>query len=263
MSQLLDYLGQTNKAFLHAKGETATEHLIQWLDCRAGEKVLEFGIGTGGTLVKVASRYKETKFWGVDASELMINKSENRLKFCRIKNKVSLIKSEDSELTTFDDSFFDKIYVESVLGIQEGDRLRKLFQSFSRILKPNGVLIINGTIWLEETDRKTIAYINNFAKQNFGIIQASSSFPYLPNWVSLMMSNQFTIKQIKGVDKLAATKKYWTVVEILSRFYTLAGAAYGQLIKQHVSRKFKSAMQNLDLQKPVMEGYLIMAVSIK
>lgn len=179
MTQLLEYLAITHQPYLHAKGEIATEYLIQWLDCQPNEKVLEFGIGTGGTLVKVVSRYRNTQFFWVDFSEKMLEKSTDRLKFCQLYDLVELKKTDGKSLNGFTDGFFDKIYVESVLGIQDDEALRGILLEFHRILKPNGKLVLNETLWLESTKRETIVQFNEFAKKSFGIIQANDTYPYL------------------------------------------------------------------------------------
>lgn len=263
MNKILDYYAQINSAFLHAKGENATEYLIEWLDCQEGERILEFGIGTGATLVKVASRYKNTYFVGLDSSELMIEKSLKRLKFCRLGSKVLLNKIVDNKLENIESNYFDKIYIESVLGIQNGATLEKLIRVFRRILKPSGKLIFNETIWLNSTDINTINQFNQFTVTNFGIIQANAEYPYLNNWRILLASNGFIVKNVLNVDKLNRIKKELTLNEKLSIIFTYLGKIYGKLMLRQVNKKFEGISRMCRPKNQLMTGYLIMALNEK
>jgi ubiquinone/menaquinone biosynthesis C-methylase UbiE len=263
MTQLLDYLGTTHQPYLHAKGEVATEFLIQWLDCQSNEKILEFGVGTGGTLVKVVSRYRNTQFFGVDFSEKMIEKSTDRLKFCQLFDWVELKKTDGKSLNSFKDSFFDKIYVESVLGIQEEEALRSILLEFHRILKPNGTLVMNETLWLESTDCETIREFNEFAKKNFGIIQANGSYPYLKDWVSLLKLSHFDVLKTERVDNLKPGISPLNFNEKLSKLFTILGGIYGKLFLKKEFIEFEKASKSVQSEQQLMEGYLMMAVNSK
>lgn len=263
MNEILDYYAQINSPYLHAKGENATEYLIEWLDCQKGERILEFGIGTGATLIKVASRYKNTIFFGLDSSELMIKKSFRRLKFCRLASKVVLNKIIDNKFEHIESDYFDKIYIESVLGIQNGETLEKLLSAFKRILKPSGKLILNETIWLNSTDSTTINEFNQFAVENFGIIQANAEYPYLLDWKVLLTSNGFVIQDLVRVDELKHLKIRSTYNEKLSTAFTIFGKIYGKLRLKHVHKKFKEASKKIRPDRQIMTGYLIMTVNEK
>lgn len=263
MSQLLDYLAITHQPYLHAKGEIATEYLMQWLDCQPNEKVLEFGVGTGGTLVKAVSRYRDTRFFGVDFSEKMLEKTTDRLKFCQLFDLVELKKIDGKSLNYFTDSFFDKIYVESVLGIQDDETLKSILLEFHRILKPNGKLVLNETLWLENTNREIIFQFNEFAKKSFGIIQANTDYPYLKDWVSLLESSYFEVLKTEGVDSLKTDGLQRNFNEKLSKLFTILGGIYGKLFFRKEFRKFEKASDSVQTNKQLMEGYLMIAANSK
>lgn len=263
MTQLLDYLAITHQPYLHAKGEIATECLIQWLDCQPKEKILEFGVGTGGTLVKVVSRYRDTQFFGVDFSEKMLEKTTERLKFCQLYDLAELKKIDGKSLSCFTDSYFDKIYVESVLGIQDDETLRNILLEFHRILKPKGQLVLNETLWLDSTNRETIIQFNEFAKKSFGIIQANSGYPYVNDWISLLASNHFEVQKTKGADSLKAGTSRRNFNEKLSGLFTILGGIYGKLFLKKELMEFERASKSVQPNQQLMEGYLMMASNSK
>ena len=263
MTQLLDYLAMTHQPYLHAKGEIATECLIQWLDCQPNEKVLEFGFGTGGTLVKAVSRYRNTQFFGVDFSEKMLEKTTERLKFCQLYDLVELKKTDGKSLSCFTDSYFDKIYVESVLGIQDDETLRSILLEFHRILKPKGQLVLNETLWLDSTNRETIIQFNEFAKKSFGIIQANGGYPYLNDWISLLASSHFHVLKTERVDSLKTGTFRPNFNEKLSRLFTILGGIYGKLFFKKELMEFEKASASVQPNQQLMEGYLIMASNSK
>ncbi|MFN8348958.1 MAG: class I SAM-dependent methyltransferase [Spirosomataceae bacterium] len=263
MNRLLDYLAETHQPYLHAKGEAATELLLKWLDCRPGENVLEFGVGTGGTLVKVAAGYRQTRLWGVDISDKMLRKAGKRLMFCGLFKKVILQKTNGRHLETFADNFFDKIYIESVLGIQEDATLTGLLAEFGRILKPKGKLVLNETLWLESTDAETIARFNEFVKQNFGIIQANAAYPYLKDWMALLRASHFEVVKTQEADTVIAERRPLNFREKLSTLFTLSGSIYGKMFLRRSFRQFAEATASTPFNRPVMAGYLIMASCTK
>jgi ubiquinone/menaquinone biosynthesis C-methylase UbiE len=263
MGQLLDYFAEIHKPFLHAKGELATEHLINWIDCQPGETILEFGVGTGATLIKLLSRYRQTKFYGIDVSDLMIEKTTQRLKFCQLDKQAVIEKLEGVQINNIADSYFDKIYVESVLGIQDDESLQTIIALFRRILKPSGKLLLNETIWLESTTPGTIHQFNDHVKDKFGIIQSNSTYPYLADWKLLLIANQFDILKIEEVDNLKRFKRKKNFNEWLSKLFSLLGTVYGKLFLQKEFLLFNETDMMRQPSQKIMAGYLIMALNIK
>ncbi len=148
---ILDFYAETNAAYLHARGEAATEKLVALVNGQPGEKILEIGFGTASTLVHMAVAFPKTVFYGVDISPLMYKKAMARLRFCGLEKRCTLHKVQPGERLPFEDGFFDKIYVESVLGMQPGEQLAFAVEEIGRLLKPGGMLILNETIWLDHT----------------------------------------------------------------------------------------------------------------
>lgn len=56
------------------------DHLIDNLDAKDGENVCEVGCGTARNLIKIASRYPQAQFYGLDASDEMLKTARNNVK---------------------------------------------------------------------------------------------------------------------------------------------------------------------------------------
>lgn len=254
MNSILSYLGKVNASFLHANGRPATAALIHHLNCRPYEHILEIGHGTGATLVLLKSKYRKTKFTGIDRSEIMHQKAKNRLRFCGIKDIPLLINNSLS--IPFPNNTFDKIYLESVLGIQERNDLKSMLKEIKRVLKPHGRLVMNETIWLESTSLSRINSINQYCKSEFGIIQANSEYPYLADWKLLIQEIGFLIEIIESLDQLKI--KYTFKKVILSELFSHWGKMIS-FLSPSLSKERKALSKRMKSQKSdvsLMSGYL-------
>jgi ubiquinone/menaquinone biosynthesis C-methylase UbiE len=260
-NQILNFLGKSHAQYIHAKGVVGTSVLIKALDCQPNEKILEIGFGTGTTLVRLFSNYKQTKFYGIELSPLMYEKAKARLSFCLVGNSVRLNLIKDKNQITFDTNFFDKIFIESVLGIQEDDDIKNFLMEMRRVLKPNGLLIINETIWLDSTTPEEITRINDFCKQYFGIIQSSSNYPHLKDWINLFTNLNFKCESIIKLDELKDKIKYDFRFPYNLLSFAFTGVGKIKSLFYHSLRKEKEVFANKMKQiipdnKQLMEGIL-------
>ena len=260
-NQILNFLGKSHAQYIHAKGEVGTSVLIKTLDCQPNEKILELGFGTGSTLVRLFSNNKQTKFYGLELSSLMYEKAKARLSFCLVGDSVRLNLMKDKKQIPFNTNFFDKIFIESVLGIQEDDEVKNILMEMHRILKPNGLLLINETIWLDSTTPEEITRINDFCKQNFGIIQSSSNYPHLKNWIDLFTSLDFKCESIIKLDEFKDEIKsdFRFPNNFLSFTYTTLGKIKLLLSKSLWSERrgyLRKMKQIIPDNKQLMEGIL-------
>ncbi|MEL7424941.1 MAG: class I SAM-dependent methyltransferase [Bacteroidota bacterium] len=113
---ILDWYSKLNTGFLHANGEQGTEQLLQQLSIKGREAILEYGFGTGATIVKLKSKYPELTLSGLDASRLMLRNAEQRLRFCGLGDQVHLFHTSERDKIGIETQ--DLVYVESVLAIQ-------------------------------------------------------------------------------------------------------------------------------------------------
>jgi ubiquinone/menaquinone biosynthesis C-methylase UbiE len=221
--EILQYYGERNATYLHGSGENATEFLLDELQLNnKNEQVLEFGFGTGGTLVKVKSRYAAIQLYGVDVSPLMLKKASKRLKFCGLQAGVSLVLSPSDNSLPFANHQFDKVYAESVLGIQDAVSLRKILSEIFRVLRPGGCLVLNESVWAAHMKAEEIEDMNRRCKQAFGIIQASSEYAGTAQWLELLQQTGFSVAQFKKITP-TQNKKTKTFAEILSVLFTFGG----------------------------------------
>jgi ubiquinone/menaquinone biosynthesis C-methylase UbiE len=221
-NDLLEFYANMNAAFLHAFSEKGTEVFLKKLTPVADERVLEIGFGTGATLVKIKSRYPSVQLYGVERSQLMINKANARLKFCGLKKNVSLYYSGCGSRFLFEDDAFDTVFSESVLAIQDQENLEHMLSEIYRILRPGGRLIMNETVWLPSISKKEISSINKRSLLDYGIIQSVEAYPTSRHWISLLNEVGFLKIQSETIQPMQTTippnRK-----ELLSKLFTLSG----------------------------------------
>ncbi|MFI5250869.1 MAG: class I SAM-dependent methyltransferase [Bacteroidota bacterium] len=262
-NSILDYYQDINGSYLHAHGERGTEHLLQKLDLHPGEKVLEIGFGTGATLVKIISRYPFIELFGVETSSTMLEKARSRLQFCGVTTKIALSLMPSIDRLNFEDDSFDKIYVESVLAIQEDSVIVELLREIYRILKPGGKVVMNETLWLPEIIYEEIAKINTICKSKFGIIQSTGKYKTWNDWSELLKINGFELLRFESIDSMVTLetreRKHWQ--EWLSRLFSIIGLLSGMIHNRLRSerKEYTEAMKDIFENKKYMEGYLIIA----
>jgi len=257
---ILQYFNQINEGFLHPKGKIASDFLLEELALKNGDTVLELGFGTGASLVKTFSKNTSIHFYGAENSSLMLEKARLRLRFCGLEKQITLKTLLEDKSIPFESNFFDKIYVESVLAIQEDEQLHKMIAELNRVLKPNGILCINELVWMSETKQQDVDFINDFTKEKFGIILANGKYKSIENWISLLERYSFTVDKVHNIDTLSeiGNKFPKTFSEFLSNLFSLKGKIKGKfspkLIKQWSN--YENEMKRLEQTKK-LEPYII------
>ena len=263
-NEILNYFGKAHAQYIHARGKIGTKVLIRTLNCQPKEEVLEIGFGTGATLAQLFSNNKKTKFYGTELSILMYKKAKARLRFCLIGESVKLSLMEHKTHIPFGTSSFDKIFLESVLGIQEGNDLQTLLKEIQRVLRPNGLLVMNETIWLDSTSLDEILSINELCKRDFGIIQSSSHYSHLKDWIDMLTNQNFECESVIKLDEIKDDIKsdFRFPYQLLSLAFTTIGKIRSSLSrsmrkeKEIYSRKMKQIIPD---NKLLMEGIIIKA----
>ncbi len=264
-SKILNFYSSTNTGFLHARGKSGTVALVEALECKPGEKILELGFGTAATLASLIPAFPDSTFYGVESSVQMYAKALARLKFCGIKNSTNFKLQEANTHLPFDDNLFDKIYVESVLAIQQGNLLQTSLLELHRILKPGGMLVFNETIWLENISVPDILEINKRCTEEFGIIQANDIFPYRENWIALLKNLNFEIISVDSLNNYkinsAIRFNFNKKSEIFSFLGKIKSKTSFSLLKQ--SCYFKTQMRKIvGSRNNIMEGVMVKVVKI-
>ncbi len=263
---ILHYYAQTHTAYLHARGAFATRLLAAQLDGRADEKVLEIGFGTGSTTVYMAAAFPQTAFYGVDISPLMFQKASARLRFCGLKKRCSLHLVTPGAALPFEDGFFDKIFVESVLGMQGGEDLAGAVAEIQRLLKPGGKLVLNETIWLDSTTPAEIEHFNRKCLAAFNVIQANSQYPYVSDWVKLLQNNRIQVQTVQSLEQTLdpGDPVPQGLTMVLSALFTWWGRLKARLNPRYrkVFAGYDKAGRQFYGDKKYMEGMLITGVKL-
>jgi ubiquinone/menaquinone biosynthesis C-methylase UbiE len=253
---LLHFFQSINKGYIHPKGKKATDLLLDEMKPHSGEVILELGFGTGTSLVHTFSREPSIQLHGIEASEAMFNKASSRLSFCGLNDRIQLALLKKDGRIPFPSDFFDKIYVESVLAIQENDSLEKMIVELKRVLKPNGGLYINELIWNPSVPLDKMKAYNEFIKTNFGIIQANDLHPHLSHWLQLFRSHQFTLKKTIHLNNDLIQKVTKTPISIpllRSNLFTFFGK-----IKRIVQTRKRSKWKHMKRQMNTTDSDIIL-----
>jgi phosphatidylethanolamine/phosphatidyl-N-methylethanolamine N-methyltransferase len=110
--------------------------VVEALNLRSGERVLEVGVGTGLSLPLYP---REVTITGIDLSHEMLEKARRRVERRRLANVEALVEM-DAERMTFPDASFDKIVAMYVLPVVQNPQ--KLLQELHRVCRPDGEIFI-------------------------------------------------------------------------------------------------------------------------
>lgn len=132
-----DFIGQLAGALpgMHLGGQDATHALLEMCQLDATSRVLDVGCGPGNTACFIAEQYG-SRVHGIDISEVMIAKAEERARRQGLMDKVEF-RVADAFHLSFEDGMFDVVIVESVLTPLPGDKKQALTEMV-RVVRPGG-----------------------------------------------------------------------------------------------------------------------------
>lgn len=117
---------------------------------QAGGRILEVGVGTGISLPDYAS---STRLVGVDLSEPMLRKAQERVAELRLNN-VEGLAVMDAERMAFPDGAFDVIVAQLVVTTVPNPEAT--LNEFVRILKPGGEIVLMSRVGADEGPRRVV-----------------------------------------------------------------------------------------------------------
>lgn len=115
---------------------------------RIGGRVLDVGVGTG---LSLSDYSPTTKICGVDISEPMLRKAQERVRTHNLKN-VETLSVMDAKHLAFADNSFDAIVAQYVITAVPDPEAT--LDDFIRVLKPGGELILVNHIGAESGPRR-------------------------------------------------------------------------------------------------------------
>lgn len=175
----LKYIAKTNRINQHPQGKLGTPILANKIPNNSKSiRILEIGCGTGHTAV-ILSNNNQFKHEGVDCMPDMINATQKRKKALNLSNCNFTLTT--SNKFPFNNNYFDIIFCESVLAIQNNNDLIKIIRESKRLLKENGLFLFNETIWNENSSLKIRKEINNKSYHNNNLILVEQNAT-LKNW---------------------------------------------------------------------------------
>ena len=115
---------------------------------KIGGRILDVGVGTGLSLSDYSSA---TRLCGVDISEPMLRKAQQRVRALGLTN-VETLAVMDAKNLAFPDGFFDAVVAQYVItAVPDPERT---LDDFIRVLKPGGELILVNHIGAETGPRR-------------------------------------------------------------------------------------------------------------
>jgi phosphatidylethanolamine/phosphatidyl-N-methylethanolamine N-methyltransferase len=117
---------------------------------RIGGRILEVGVGTGISLPYYSS---DVRLYGVDISEPMLRKAQQRVEEFGLKN-VDALTVMDAEHLDFPDASFDVVVAQYVVTTVPNPEAT--LDEFARVLKPGGEIVLVSRVGAEAGLRRAL-----------------------------------------------------------------------------------------------------------
>ena len=143
----------------HIGGLKATRELIELCHIDKGKYILDVGCGVGATPCYLAKMHG-CRVVGVDITERMIDRSNERAKREGVEDKVEF-RVADVQNLPFEDDLFDAVVGESITSFPE-DKERAVSE-YVRVTKPGGYVGLNEAIWIKTPPPELAEYLSRIA----------------------------------------------------------------------------------------------------
>ena len=139
----------------HLGGLKTTEKLIELCHINKDKYVIDVGCGVGMTACYLAKKIG-SRVVGVDISERMIDRSNERAKRGGVENRVEFLVADVQNLP-FKNAVFDAVISESVTAFPEDKQ--KAVNEYVQIVKSGGYIGLNETTWIKTPPKELIEYV--------------------------------------------------------------------------------------------------------
>ena len=129
---------------------------------RVGGRILEVGVGTGISLPHYS---RECRLCGIDISEQMLRKAQDRVTEFGLSN-VEGLWVMDAEHLSFPDESFDVVVAQYV--VTTAPNPEATLDEFARVLKPGGEIILVSRVGAEAGVRRTLEHLFQPAARKLG-----------------------------------------------------------------------------------------------
>jgi SAM-dependent methyltransferase len=206
--EYLIHLARLGAADIHPGGRQASVAMLRALDIRPGQRLLEFGCGTAGTLQRVGLRGPRHAV-GLDLLPQMLKQAQRRVRGAGMDGRVSLVQGSALRIP-FAAEVFDAVFCESVLGFQRTPVLRAMLAEIRRVLRPGGRFVANEGIWKAAVDDATARAVNTACQRDFGMRQATESAWHVDDWQRELGAAGFEVRSCERLGPpAAATPARW------------------------------------------------------
>lgn len=188
----LRHLAQRGAADIHPLGAAASAALLAALELSPGQRVLEIGCGTGATLARLAD-LPALQVVGIDGLPEMLGAARRRLALTPGCERFVLAQTHAAALP-FAAASVDRVYMESVIGFQDGLTARRMLAEVYRVLRPGGRLAANEAVWRPAVAPAVIERINAACEADFGLRQASAEPWTVVEWRTLLVQAGFDVQ---------------------------------------------------------------------